>query len=378
MLEGFNVKAIGKVSILHVVFLTMTFIGLKNHVTVIPLILRDAERDGWASVLFSAVGLIPWLFLLVYIQKKTNQEPIKDWLKEKIGKFGSKIVLYVTAVFLIILAALTMIETLHWVTTSFLPRTPVYLLLIIYTFLCIFLAATNIQTIAIVNVFVLFVVIILGFFVGITNIQVKEYELLLPFFEHGFSPVLKGMIHPASGYIELLLLLFLQHQFKEPIRWYHYMIMLFILMMLTMGPLVGSIIEFGPTEAAKQKNPAYEEWGLLVIGRFVEHLDFLSIYQWLTGALIRIGLILYVVVDILNMTEDKKRIWKIIAPFFLIICWLLLFLTNRKFLELKLDYSVIGTFIYLFLLSIFLASVAIISGKSSKKKELKNTERSVK
>ena len=82
------------------------------------------------------------------------------------------------------------------------------------------------------------------------------------------------MIFPASGFIELLMLLFLQHQFKERIRWYHFAIMLAILVGLTLGPLIGAITEFGPNEAAKQRYPAYEEWGLVTIGRYIEHLDF--------------------------------------------------------------------------------------------------------
>lgn len=44
----------GKISLLHVVFLVMTFIGLKNHVTILPPILETAKRDGWASVILAA------------------------------------------------------------------------------------------------------------------------------------------------------------------------------------------------------------------------------------------------------------------------------------------------------------------------------------
>ncbi len=113
------------------------------------------------------------------------------------------------------------------------------ILLFIYTILCILLVTTSLQTLVILNVFVLFGVVIFGFFVAFTNMQVKGYELLRPFFEHGFQPILRGMIFPASGFIELLMLLFLQHQFKERIRWYHFAIMLAILIGLTLGPLIG-------------------------------------------------------------------------------------------------------------------------------------------
>ncbi|MGF0470555.1 endospore germination permease [Lysinibacillus fusiformis] len=360
-------KSVGSISILHVIFLSMTVIGLKNHVTIIPPLLDAAKRDGWLSVLFSGGIIFFWLFLLVYIQKKSKQEPIRDWLTEKVGKVASSTVIYTVAIFLLIIAAFTMVETLQWVNTTFLPQTPVLILLVVYTILCILLVTTSLQTIVIVNVFVLFGVVILGFFVAFTNIQVKDYSLLRPFFEHGFQPILHGMIFPASGFIELLLLLFLQHQFKEQLRWYHFTIILAILIGLTLGPLIGAITEFGPSEAAKQRYPAYEEWGLVTIGRYIEHLDFFSIYQWLTGTFIRVSFLLYIVVDLLKMTGDPKRIWQMIAPPFFIICLPLIMLNESLFLKVKGHYILSATFIFLFALSIFFIVVAYLSDKSPKK-----------
>ncbi|MGE7692549.1 endospore germination permease [Lysinibacillus sp. NPDC094177] len=360
-------KGVGTISILHVIFLSMTVIGLKNHVTIIPPLLDVVGRDGWASVLLAGVIIFFWLFLLVYIQKKTNQEPIRDWLDGKIGKIGSTIVIYIIVIYLLILAAFTMVETLQWVNTTFLPQTPAIILLLIYTILCVLLVATSLQTIVILNVFVLFGVVVFGFFVAFTNIQVKEYELLRPFFEHGFTPVMKGMIYPASGFIELIMLLFLQHQFSDRIRWYHFGIMLLIIMGLTLGPLMGAIAEFGPTEAAKQRYPAYEEWGLVSIGRYIEHLDFFSIYQWLTGTFIRVSFLLYVIADLLKMTGDPKQIWKMIAPPFFLLCLPLIILNENIFLKVKGNYILTVTFIFFLLLSIFFVIIAFFSGKSSKK-----------
>ncbi|MFJ3387457.1 MULTISPECIES: endospore germination permease [unclassified Lysinibacillus] len=367
-------KGVGSISILHVVFLSMTVIGLKNHVTIIPPLLDVVGRDGWASVLMATVIIFFWLFLLVYIQKKTNQEPIRDWLDGKIGKIGSTIVIYIIVIYLLILAAFTMVETLQWVNTTFLPETPVIILLLIYTILCILLVTTSLQTIVMLNVFVLFGVVVFGFFVAFTNIQVKEYELLRPFFEHGFHPVIKGMVYPASGFIELIILLFLQHQFKERLRWYHLGIILFILMGLTLGPLLGAIAEFGPTEAAKQRYPAYEEWGLVSIGRYIEHLDFFSIYQWLTGTFIRVSFLLYVIADLLKMTGAPKQIWRMLAPPFFLLCLPLIILNENIFLKVKGNYILTVTFIFFFLLSIFFVLVAFFSGKSSPKKKSEKQE----
>ena len=367
-------KGLGSISILHVVFLSMTVIGLKNHVTIIPPLLKVAGRDGWASVLMATVIIFFWLFLLVYIQKKTNHEPIRDWLEAKIGKIGSTTVIYIIVIYLLILAAFTMVETLQWISSTFLPQTPSIILLLIYTILCILLVTTSLQTMVILNVFVLFGVVVFGFFVAFANLQVKEYELLRPFFEHGFQPVMKGMIYPASGFIELIILLFLQHQFKERLRWYHFGIILIILMGLTLGPLMGAIAEFGPTEAAKQRYPAYEEWGLVSIGRYIEHLDFFSIYQWLTGTFIRVSFLLYVIADLLKMTGDPKQIWRMLAAPFFILCLPLIILNENIFLKVKGNYILTITFIFFFLLSIFFLILAFFSGKSSKKGQSEKQE----
>ena len=89
-------KKSNPISILHVIFLSMTVIGMKNHVTILPPLLQVGGRDGWASVVLATLVMLPWGILLLYIHKKSNQEPIRYWLKEKIGKVNSFIFLYTT------------------------------------------------------------------------------------------------------------------------------------------------------------------------------------------------------------------------------------------------------------------------------------------
>ncbi|SOC23746.1 spore germination protein (amino acid permease) [Ureibacillus xyleni] len=310
---------IGKIGLLHVIFLVMTFIGLKNHVTILPPVLEHVKRDGWASVLLATLLMVPWLFLIIFIQNKSNNQPIKKWLRLKVGKVGSSIILYCIVLFIFLMAAFTLRETILWISSTFLPYTPKIILLMVYIILCVLLASMNMQTFVIVNTFVLLFVVVFGFYVAIVNIQVKDYELIRPFFEHGFEPVLRGVVYPASGFIELFLLLFIQHHFKSKMKWYHLVIMLFILTGLTLGPLLGAIVEFGPEEAAKQRYPAFEEWALVSIGRFIEQMDFLSIYQWLTGTFIRVSFLLFIAAEILNFTGNRKKIWNYMLPPFIIV-----------------------------------------------------------
>ena len=360
-------KKSNSISVLHVIFLSMTLIGMKAHVTIIPPLIQVGGRDGWVSVILATLVMLPWGFLLLYIHKKTNQEPINSWLKEKIGKVNSSIFLFIIITILLMLAAMTMRETIQFVTNTFLTETPFIFLLIIFVILCVMLASSGIQTIVIVNVIVLFGVVVFGFFAAFTNLQVKDHSLLLPFFEDGLSPVLKGMIFPASAYVELIFFIFIQHKVKNQVRFSHFAIMLFILMFLTLGPFIGAIAEFGHEEAAKQRYPAYEEWGLVTIGRYFEHVDFLSIYQWLSGTFIRIGFMLFIVIDLLNMSGKRKKIWMWIAPSFMLISLSLNFINDSTFEKIEKDYLLPITFILIFIISLFLVIVAFVSGKTSRK-----------
>lgn len=343
----------------HLILISMTVIGLKNHVTIIPPLLRSAGRDGWMSVILVSIILVPWIFLLLYIHRQSKQQHLLKWMEKQGGKVTSITFLVFFIPFLFVLASFTMRETLQWMNNTFLMDTPIIFLLIVYSVLCIALAATNIQTIVITNIFLLFFITIFGFFVGLTNIQFKDYSLLRPFLEHGFQPVMHGLVYPASGIVELVILLFIQHHFKNKIRFTHYLIIYFILAILTLGPLVGAIIEFGPEQAAKQRFPAYEEWRLARIGRFIEHVDFFSIYQWLSGAFLRVSIMLYVVIQLLNMHGKRLQIWTIIAPaFFSIGCILLFAIGDEVFVKMKGTYMLPATFLLLFFFSLFFGVLA--------------------
>lgn len=81
-----------------------------------------------------------------------------------------------------------------------------------------------------------------------------------------------------------------------------------VLIGLTLGPLLGSIAIFGPEEASNQRYPAYEEWRLLKIGKYIEHVDFFSIYQWLSGGFIRISFGLYIIGQLFSFKTRKRNV----------------------------------------------------------------------
>lgn len=317
-----------KISVLHVILLTMTVIGLKNHVTILPGLLEHGKRDSWISVIIAFVVIIPWLYILYRIHRNGSSPYTWKNSKSLYEKFG--IILIVILLFL--LSASTMIEMLQWVKITFLQNTPILFLLFIYLALCIIFATTGLQTIMIVNVIVLFGVVVLGFFIAFVNMQYKDYELLLPILGNGMIPPLKGVIYPFSGFVEIFFLILVQQHFKTVIKFRYFMLITLILVGLTLGPLIGAITEFGPEEASIMRYPAFEEWGLATLGNFINHVDFFSVYQWMTGAFVRIGFFLFIISQLMGISQNTKLIWRYLSIPLLVTCLSLLLLDEQIFL----------------------------------------------
>ncbi|USK76185.1 GerAB/ArcD/ProY family transporter [Peribacillus frigoritolerans] len=360
-------KKSGKISIVQLSLIVITAVGLKNHVTILPHLLPSAKRDGWISVLLALGLILIWCLLLFYIHKSTGQTNIFVWVETNIGKASGKILSIATSIFFASLAAVSLKEMIVWTKVSYLPITPPIFEIILFTGLCFFLASTNIQTIVITNTFVLTAVIVFGIFVAFANIQFKDFSLLKPIMENGWSPVVSGMIYPLSGLIELIVILFMQQKVHGQLKFKVFTLNAIILTWLILGPLIGSITEFGPLEASRQKYPAFEQWGLVTLGRFIEHLDFLSIYQWLTGAFIRVSFFLFLSLEVLSIKKKRSKTILLLAYSILLI------VANAYSFSDVILYHIIGAFVmpitfWFFLAVSILLSIFVFSSNRRKRR----------
>ncbi|MBG9521491.1 spore gernimation protein, partial [Bacillus thuringiensis] len=299
---------------------------------------------------------IIWIPFVFIIHKQTSEEHLFAWLIRNYGGFITYPLLSILILYLIMLGIVTLKETLTFF-SFYLPETPRILLGTVLSIICFYNIQRGIHSIALTTGILLPVVFMLGFFVMIANFPHKDYSLLKPILEHGMDPVIKGMIYPAAGFVELIFILFLQHHIRSKIKLSQLIIVAIILAGITLGPTMAAIVEFGPFVAASQRYPAFEEWRLVSIGKYIEHLDFLSVYQWLVGVFIRISLVIFLIPDVLQVTKQKARnqIISIVLICMVIIC--ILPISDASFYwflsHVFLPMSAIGLFLFSMLLLVF-------------------------
>ncbi|MEV5026019.1 GerAB/ArcD/ProY family transporter [Paenibacillus sp. LPE1-1-1.1] len=294
--------------ILPTMFMMILSVGLVNHVLVVPLLLDAAKRDAWISVFGELAIVLPWAVFPIYgILKRMNGMPVDKWLR---GFFPGWIAMLLLAIFLLAqlcMALETLITTASWTATTYLPHTPSVVVCAVFLGLCLFASVSGLRTIAYASCILLPIVVLLGDFVMSANMPHKDYHFLLPMLENGISPVLYGILFTLTSSCELFGILLIQHHIKGRFKRWHFIFLVLFLAMLTLGPVMGAIAEFGPTEAGKMRYPAFSQWRLVSIGKYFEHVDFFAIFQWMSGALVRLAISIHILSEFGPMRRLQKK-----------------------------------------------------------------------
>ncbi|WP_164821725.1 GerAB/ArcD/ProY family transporter [Paenibacillus koleovorans] len=347
------------IGILPLAFTWIMSVGLNNHVLVLPFILHSSGRDSWISVLIGMGLALIWSPLLYYILKSAKGYHLKDWLVQACGKAGAWIILAIILLGQFAVVFSTYEDTVRWTDSSYLLETPQFIITIAILPLCYFAAQGGIETIAICAGLFFPFVALLGIFVMAVNFQFKDYTLLFPLFVDGYAPVWKGAVYAGVGYAELLMLLFIQHHVKKPIRYLHVFLLLMMITWITTGPISGSISAFGAVEASIQRYPAFEQWKLARIGSYIEHMDFFSIFQWLSGAFIRISLGLYLMIELLKVKSVVGKNIALLAVSVVMMLVVIIPKSDMMFDAMLYNYLFPGYLILMFSLSLVLGGLAV-------------------
>jgi spore germination protein KB len=282
--------------------------GLFNHVLLIPNLLKASGRDSWLSVIVAYPIALFFLWLVYFIVKNSPEEGFFSLIRNRLGRVFSTLFSIPIIVFLFSSAYITFRDFMIWLKSYFLADSSVFMINCILIIACFIITLTGVKSMAIASGLLLPLIALLGFFISFTNTNLKDPSLLFPLLADGYSPLIKGVIYVLSGLLEIYMVILLQPFSQETIKLRQMVILLTVLTGLIFGPLTGSIMEFGPEESSRLQYPAYEQWRILSIGEYISHLDFFALYQWLSGALIRIGLFMYLLGTFFS---NKKKHYKL-------------------------------------------------------------------
>lgn len=302
-------QSLGKILIPRQLFLLLVLsTGLLNHVILIPNLLTAAGRDSWLSVIVAYPIALVFLWLIYYIVKNSPSEGFFFMVQNRLGNMFSYFLRAPVLLFLFISAYVTFRDLMIWLSAYFLAEAPIMMINFVLIIVCFIVTLPGVKTMAIASGLLLPIVVLLGFFIALTNTSFKDPSLLFPVLTDGYIPLFRGTIYVLAGLLELYIVVLLQPFSQERITLKQLLILITVLTGLIIGPLSASIMEFGVIESVNFRYPAYEQWRVLNIGEYISNLDFFALYQWLSGALIRIGLFMYLLGHSLSRKKREYRL----------------------------------------------------------------------
>lgn len=352
------------------IFVLILYIGISNHVLIMPHLLSAGKRDAWVSVLISYGCQLIFGFILNLIMKKNSQRLcLYDWIKAHAGVIISRFFIFIFVAYVLAISAISFYDLIQSISIYFLPRTPLLAVMLPFLIISTWSAVSGLKSIVYCSAILLPIVWLNGIFVGCFTMEEKDYSYLFPVLVNGYAPVLKGTVTILGGSADLFVLLLLHHHLKKSFTFPNIFLLITILVGLIMGPTLGALSSFGPSVASNMRFPGFEQWRLITLGEYVSHVDFLAAFQMLSGAFIRVSLGLYLLGDMLKGHKSRSREKHIIAVFSMFLGLIALLPLSDIWIR-----TMIGKYFYpvTFLGSMFILSVLFVISRLPVKKGLGN------
>lgn len=297
-------------------FLIILTLPIMGHVLLLPLVIDIAGRDAWISALLAFPVGVLFLIVIYGLRRLYLDKCSYTSFRTMLGSIFSIGIIILLGCYFIFLASITLGSMVDMVSTSFLPETPLWFLIISFLLLSIYGAAKNIKDIALIAGLLFFIVIISGHFLTFTNFPERELHDLLPVLEHGWTPVFWGTLLLSNVWIEFLFLLVISIKKPQEKR------LLFIWFLgaaanvvMMFSTVTGVITSFGLGQAEDLVHPALEIIRIIDYD-FIDRIDGYALVLMLLGSYIRVILFLRLSYDNVKalVSHDKKWVkWVIFS-----------------------------------------------------------------
>ncbi len=148
---------------------------------------------------------------------------------------------------------------------------------------------------------------------GISSMTYKDYSRLLPLFEYGLAPVIRGMIMCAALFGEIIILFMFSFQQNRNSHRKLLYVLIFLILFVSLtfiGAISGCISIFGVQSSISKYYPTYDILKLVHFG-FINRFDIYAIFSLITGGILRLALWHIAVGEII------RSMWKSVNPLWL-------------------------------------------------------------
>ncbi|RJE86100.1 spore gernimation protein [Paenibacillus sp. 1011MAR3C5] len=270
--------------------LLAAYISIGDSMLVLPSIPTSAaKQNGWVSALIGLCAGLLVVWLLSAVGRLYPRLTLVQYVEKLFGKWPGKLVSLCFISYLFLSLATHTREIGDFMTTQMMPETPIQAIHIMYVGILVMAARLGMETIARTGEF--FFAFLLLFLMVFFLFLIPDMKInhLLPFWEGGLKPIIRGSITmTAYPFMELAVLLMVMPSVRKPeaVRSHFLRGALFGGTVLLVIILL-SILVLGPDYAMRSMYPSYALAKKIDVGNFFQRLEVLLAFMWLLTSFIK-------------------------------------------------------------------------------------------
>ncbi len=259
------------------------------------LVAAAAKQDGWLSIIAGVAGGYAGAVVVLALGKRFPNQSIIEYSEVILGKFLGKTVSLILILYLILLNLIIIREFGEFLVLAIMPSTPITVFIVVILLLAVYASAGGLEVIARTNE--IFFTPTIAVILLIFALAVKDFDPgnFLPVLENGPVPVLKGAMPSLAFFGEIFLITFLYPKVNNPGQipkvTYQALAIVGGIMVLDM---IAVLAVFNPEKAARLVLPSLTIAKNIRVAQFIEHLEALVVFIWISGVFIKITIFLYV------------------------------------------------------------------------------------
>jgi len=274
------------------VFLASLILPVTGHMLLLVPMFDGAGRDSWIAILFTVpIGLF-YGFILYRLHRLHPDQSLVQILSSAFGKIIGKTLTSGWIAYLLFMLVTSFYALFDFIQIYFLPETPRWVLGVSFYIIVFYALFLGVESITRFCEPLLLLIFISGSSIGIATLNRKDYDLLFPIFEQGFSQLWQGMFLTIAlfGELSILLMIGLKKDYKKSRSFlFTNMVIIFLVTLMFLGTTTSSLAIFGVEFASNLTYPAQSIVRLVSFG-FIERFDIYGIAVMVVGSIVRVSI----------------------------------------------------------------------------------------
>lgn len=261
----------------------------------LPLPTPPANQDIWIVQILSAAYMFIICMPLLFLSNRFPDLTLIQYSERIMGKFAGKLAGILYIAFLSYINLLVLADATVFITSSIMPETPAYVIMLFALVTCVYTALKGAEaigrTVEVLLPFV-FITVILFF---ILSMKDMDFKVFLPVFaDSGFQKINYGALNFSARFYEIIILCMLVPNLKkksELNRIFSFSVLIFILFLTIIT--VSTLTVLGIEQAKHSNYPYFSFARLINVFDFIQKIEFLNVIGWFIVEFIKLSAYLY-------------------------------------------------------------------------------------